>query len=70
MRVIYHPAAETDLIESVRFYEQRVPGLGKEFIEAIDRAIAAIGEDPQRDHLRILTIKHHRRHPNYGQDRR
>jgi len=96
MRVIYHPAAEADLIQSVRFYEQRVLGLGKEFVEAVDRAIAVIVEDPQcwrivradvrryvmprfpfaiyyrllEDHLRILTIKHHKRHPNYGQDRR
>ena len=96
MRVIYHPAAESELIESARFYEQRVPGLGREFVGAVDQAIAAIAEDPKRwrivradvrrhvmprfpfaiyyrlleDHLRILTIKHHKRHPNYGQDRR
>ena len=96
MRVIYHPAAEAELIESAQFYERRVPGLGKEFVEAIDRAVASIAEDPQRwriiradvrryvmprfpfaiyyrmlpDHLRILTLKHHKRHPNYGRDRR
>ena len=28
MRLIYHPEAEAELIESARFYEQRVPSLG------------------------------------------
>ncbi|HEX9671217.1 MAG TPA: hypothetical protein VGC93_17245 [Thermoanaerobaculia bacterium] len=28
MRLIYHPDAEKELVEAVRFYEQKVPGLG------------------------------------------
>ena len=95
MRLIYHPEAEKELIAAARFYEDRVPTLGGQFLDAIDQAVAAILKDPQRwrlvadeirrcmvarfpyaiyyrilpDELRILAIKHHRRHPDYWQHR-
>jgi len=96
MRVTYHHAAEAELIETAQFYEHRLSGLGVEFLNAIDQAIAVIVESPERwrviekdvqrylmprfpfaiyyrmlsDHVRILVIKHHSRHPNYGRGRR
>lgn len=96
MRVIYHPAAEIEIIEAAQFYARRVSGLEVEFLDAIDHAVTAILEDPERwriieadvrrylmprfpfaiyyrvvpDDLRILTLKHHSRHPSYGGDRR
>ena len=48
MRLIYHPAAEAELIEAARFYEERVATLGTQFLEAADRAIAIIIEAPDR----------------------
>ena len=36
MRLIYHPDAEAELIESARFYEQRVPSLGGQFLDAAE----------------------------------
>ena len=41
MRLIYHPDAEAELIESARFYEQRVPSLGGEFLDAAELVIGA-----------------------------
>jgi hypothetical protein len=44
MRLIYHPDAVAELIESARFYEQRVPSLGGQFLNAVELAIGAILE--------------------------
>ena len=95
MRLIYHPAAEAELVQAARFYEERVPSLGADFLDRIDLGINSIKSDPLRnriiesdirryplprfpfaiyyrilpDHLRILAIKHHRRHPDYWRER-
>lgn len=95
MRLIYHPDAEAELTEAAQFYEQRVPTLGVQFLDAADRAVRSIQEAPQRwpiieadvrhyqmarfpyviyyrilpDHLRILAVKHHSRHPDYWRHR-
>lgn len=48
MRLIYHTDAEAELIEAARFYERRVPSLGTQFLDAVDRAIHVIQEAPVR----------------------
>jgi hypothetical protein len=48
MRLIYHPGAEAELIESARFYEQRVPSLGGQFLDAVELAIGAILDAPEQ----------------------
>ena len=48
MRVIYHPDAEAELIEAAKFYEERISGLGAEFLGDIDRAILTISATPDR----------------------
>ncbi len=48
MRVTWHPQAEEELIESARFYDQRVAGLGADFLDAVDATIDQIASDPQR----------------------
>ncbi len=48
MHLSYHPAAEAELIDAAQFYERRVSGLGKQFLDSTDRAIAAILEAPER----------------------
>ena len=48
MRLIYHPDAEAELIEAAQFYERRVPGLGGQFLAAIDVAVGVIQQAPQR----------------------
>ena len=48
MRLIYHPDAETELIEAARFYEQRVVSLGADFLGDADAAVLRIQEAPKR----------------------
>ena len=95
MRLTYHPEAEAEFIEAAQFYEERLPGLGRQFIAAIENAGAMIRRSPERSRiveadirrylvsrfpfaiyyrvteheLRILAVKHHRRHPDYWRQR-
>ena len=48
MRVIYHPSAEAEIIDAAQFYAGawRVSKLN--FLDAVDQAVAAILENPER----------------------
>jgi toxin ParE1/3/4 len=48
MRLIYHPDAETELIEAAQFYERRVPTLGSQFLDAAEHAALIVQEAPER----------------------
>ena len=48
MRVIHHPSAEAELIQAAQFYEERLPGLGAEFLDAVDLSIESILRAPNR----------------------
>jgi plasmid stabilization system protein ParE len=48
MRIVYHPEAEAELIESARFYDRRVPGLGRRFLLDVDTSIEKIVESPTK----------------------
>jgi plasmid stabilization system protein ParE len=48
MRLIYHPNAETELIEAARYYESCVSTLGVQFLGQAGRAVAIILEAPER----------------------
>jgi toxin ParE1/3/4 len=48
MRLTYHPDAETELIESARYYERSVATLGVQFLDEVDQAVAKIIEAPKR----------------------
>jgi len=48
MRLIYHPDAESELIEAARYYESRVATLGVQFLNETDRAVAMILDAPER----------------------
>jgi toxin ParE1/3/4 len=48
MSITYHPDAEAELIKAAKFYEKRVPGLGSEFLDAVDHAVGVIEEAPNR----------------------
>ena len=62
MRLVYHPDAAEELVESAQFYESRVPGLGLEFLDEIDRAVTLIASAPEqyilvRGNIRRFSIK-------------
>ena len=48
MRLIYHPDAESELIEAARYYEGRVATLGVQSLNEADRAVAIVLEAPER----------------------
>lgn len=60
-RLIIRPEAEADLQEAFDWYERRVPGLGADFLAAIDAALRSILSNPlqhpviHRDARRALT---------------
>jgi len=97
MTVEYHPAVERELVEIRNYYEQRVPGLGSEFVDEFERQVFRIAAAPRRwmvvtgdvrrslmkrfpyviyfrpvapDAIRVTVVKHQRRHPDYGRDRK
>lgn len=51
-RLVIRPEAEADVAEAARWYEDRWQGLGTEFVEEVERALAAVAEEPLR-HPRI-----------------
>jgi toxin ParE1/3/4 len=95
MNLIYHPAAEAEVVAAAEFYEQRVPSLGAQFLYEFDQSIATIMDAPARwriiksdkrryllprfphgiyyriagNEVRILVVKHHSQHPDYGMQR-
>ena len=97
MTVQYHPAVEAELREIQRYYEERAPGLGTDFLDEFERQVLAIAATPEKwmvatgdirrclmrrfpyviffrqigaDKIRITVVKHQRRHPDYGRERR
>jgi plasmid stabilization system protein ParE len=47
-RLVVRSAAEADIARAALWYEQRAPGLGAEFLRAVDVALAEIGRMPER----------------------
>lgn len=48
MRVVLHPEADREFTEAARYYEAQRPGLGADFIMAVDEAVADPQEFPYR----------------------
>jgi plasmid stabilization system protein ParE len=46
MRFHFHPQADEEFNEAVKYYEDRQPGLGLEFTEEVYAAIARISQYP------------------------
>ena len=44
--VLFHPAAERDVSETVDWYEAASPGLGGAFLDELERALALVAESP------------------------
>ncbi len=97
MRVEYHPAIEAELRAIQDYYEERSPGLGREFIDEFERQVLQLAARPERwmvaagdvrrclmrrfpyiiyfrwvdsERIRITVVKHQRRHPGYGRQRK
>jgi toxin ParE1/3/4 len=44
VKVRFHPAADAELRGAARYYEDRVPGLGGEFVAEVERVCARLTE--------------------------
>lgn len=65
--VIYHPAAESEFLDSARYYEQHCEGLGCKFIFSINTSIQSIIRHPQAWPVIEDNIHRHRaKHFPYG----
>lgn len=45
-KVTLRPRAQTDIIEARKWYEERRPGLGREFLDDVQRVLAAVAQRP------------------------
>ena len=48
MQVVSHPEAELELEGAAQWYEQKQPGLGKDFIDQFELTLRRIVTEPQR----------------------
>ena len=48
MIVEYHPAIEAELKAIESYYENRSPGLGRQFIDEFERQVLALAAKPER----------------------
>ena len=47
-KLILRQEAERDLVEASKWYEEKVPGLGTDFLAVIERSLESIQENPAR----------------------
>ncbi len=45
--LVIHPEAKREMIASALFYEERSPGLGRLFLDEVERAFRRIAERPE-----------------------
>ena len=57
MRVEYHPAVEGELREIRRYYEERSPGLGDDFIDEFERQVLLLAATPEKWMIVAGTIR-------------
>lgn len=48
MSYLFHPAAETEHLESVAFYESKQPGLGAAYLAEFENVMKRVCEGPHR----------------------
>jgi toxin ParE1/3/4 len=48
MKYTYHPDALAEYADAALYYEDRVPGLGAQFTDEVEAAIAAVLQAPDR----------------------
>ncbi|MDP2610008.1 MULTISPECIES: hypothetical protein [unclassified Oceanobacter] len=56
MNYSFHPAAEAEFLETVGYYESKVPGLGGAVIEEFEALAALVGESPKAGKLNRSQI--------------
>jgi hypothetical protein len=52
-----HPAVDAEIKSAARWYEERCPGLGEQFIDAVRSTTVLIGASPLRYAIRFADIR-------------
>ena len=47
MKVVFHPAASDEIVETTAYYEDEVPGLGDGFITEVEKVIEVLSDQPE-----------------------
>jgi hypothetical protein len=81
-RLVVRPATEADVHDATPWYERRPPGLGTEFLCAVDVTLAEVARMPERfpvvyresrraspDLVSVVACMHARRDPRRWEDR-
>jgi plasmid stabilization system protein ParE len=63
MKVEFHPLTADDFRQAADFYENKQPGISKIFRVDLYQVLLD-------GTVRILAIRHHKRHPDHGSERR
>lgn len=61
-RVVYHRLAAGELISSARFYEERHPLLGEEFLAEVELTLKAVQKQPESGRLEKHDTRSYRVH--------
>jgi plasmid stabilization system protein ParE len=46
MRAVFHPHADQEMVRAARWYENQRSGLGKDFLDEVEAAVARVRADP------------------------
>jgi plasmid stabilization system protein ParE len=57
MKIVFHPEAYEEMIESARFYEERDDGLGMRFLEAVEDTMRRIRQFPYAGPVERASIR-------------
>ena len=57
MKIVFHPEAYEEMVESARFYEERDEGLGSRFLDAVEETIKRIRALPDAGPLERADIR-------------
>lgn len=57
LKVVFRPAARAEFDGAALWYEDRQPGLGRQFVSEIDRAIGRASAHPERFPIKHVAIR-------------
>lgn len=57
MNVIFHDEALEEMLESARYYEERLKGLGWDFLTAVEQTIQRISASPEAGSIHRRDIR-------------
>ena len=57
MKIVFHPEAYEEMLESARFYEARSEGLGLDFLSAVEEVTHSIQQFPEAGRIERSDVR-------------